>query len=256
LAKIVALHSYRGGTGKSNSTANLAVLIARTGMRVGVVDTDIHSPGIHVIFNFRVETIKHTLNDFLHGNCAIQQAAYDVTEAAIGKVQAEDERPRIFLIPSSIKAGDIARVIREGYDVARLNDGFQELIRGLNLDYLLIDTHPGVNEETLLSIAIANAFVLILRPDHQDFQGTAVTVELARRLDVERILVIINKIPQGTDRNILRDQVEAAYRAPVVGMLPLSSEMAALASAGLFVNGHPDHPLTRELMQVRDQIMA
>ena len=256
MAKIIALHSFRGGTGKSNTTANLAALIARAGHRVGVVDTDIHSPGIHVIFNFRVESIKHTLNDYLQGKCPIRDAAYDVTFAAIGQVKEEDERPRIFLIPSSMKAGEIARVLREGYDVARLNDGFHDLIESLNLDYLLIDTHPGVNEETLLSIAIANTFVLILRPDHQDFQGTAVTVELARRLDVERILVVVNKVPNTMDRTLLREQVESAYKAPVVGMLPLSNEMAVLASSGLFVNGHPDHPLTRELRQIRDQILS
>lgn len=254
MPKIVAIHSFRGGTGKSNTTASLAVLIARAGHRVGVIDTDIHSPGIHVIFNRRPESITHTLNDYLHDLCPIRDAAYDVTAAAIGHVAPGDDRPRIFLIPSSIKAGEIARVLREGYDVARLNDGFQELIQDLKLDYLLIDTHPGVNEETLLSIAISNSFILIMRPDNQDLQGTAVTLELARRLDVERILVILNKVPAGTDRTLLREQVEAAYRVPVGGMLPLCAEMAELASSGIFVNRYPDHPLTRELVRIADWI--
>jgi MinD-like ATPase involved in chromosome partitioning or flagellar assembly len=256
LARIIAIHSFRGGTGKSNTTANLATLIARAGHRVGVVDTDIHSPGIHVVFNVQTEGIQHTLNDYLHGRGSIQDAAYDVTEASIGSVMAGEDRPRIFLIPSSIKAGEIARVLREGYDVARLNDGFQELIGAMKLDYLLIDTHPGVNEETLLSIAIASTFVLIMRPDRQDFQGTAVTLELARRLEVERILVIVNKIPSGMNRTALREQVETAYRAPVAGMLPLCAEMAELASSGIFVNRYPDHPLSRELGRICDQIMT
>ena len=47
---IVSVHSYRGGTGKSNTTANLAALLALNGRRVGVVDTDIQSPGIHILF--------------------------------------------------------------------------------------------------------------------------------------------------------------------------------------------------------------
>ena len=47
---IVSVHSFRGGTGKSNATANLAILMAAQGRRVGVVDTDIQSPGIHVLF--------------------------------------------------------------------------------------------------------------------------------------------------------------------------------------------------------------
>ena len=47
---IISTHSFRGGTGKSNTTANLAVLTACAGYRVGVIDTDIQSPGIHVLF--------------------------------------------------------------------------------------------------------------------------------------------------------------------------------------------------------------
>ena len=50
MAKIVSVHSYRGGTGKSNLTANLAACLAAAGKRVAVVDTDIQSPGIHMLF--------------------------------------------------------------------------------------------------------------------------------------------------------------------------------------------------------------
>jgi len=42
-----------------------------------------------------------------------------------------------------------------------------QLVKALALDYLFIDTHPGVNEETLLSIAISDKLFVVLRPDHQ-----------------------------------------------------------------------------------------
>jgi len=41
MAKIISIHSFRGGTGKSNTSANVAALLATEGRRVGVVDTDI-----------------------------------------------------------------------------------------------------------------------------------------------------------------------------------------------------------------------
>lgn len=255
MPEVISIHSFRGGTGKSNLTANLAVLIAARGNRVGVVDTDIQSPGIHVIFGHQNTSLQRSLNDYLWNRCDIREAAYDVTEAAIGRAHPLDERPKIYLIPSSVKTGEIARIIREGYDVARLNDGFQELISTLSLDYLLIDTHPGVNEETLLSIAISDRFVLVLRPDSQDFQGTSVTVELARRLNVNDIQVVLNKVPDSMDRDLLQRQVEANYGAPLSGMLPLSSEMAELASSGIFVNRYPDHPLSRTLKQIAEKLL-
>src|SRR4029453_17960041 len=194
---------------------NLAVLMARAGHRVGIIDTDIQSPGIHVLFRLTEQEMRRSLNDYLWGKCRIEDAACDVTTRAIGAVNDGVARPRLFAIPSSLKTGEIAKILREGYDVALLNDGLQELLKRLELDYLFIDTHPGVNEETLLSIAVSDQLVLIVRPDQQDFQGTAVAVELARKLHVPQMLVLINKVPPGMDTVALRTQVEALYKAEV-----------------------------------------
>jgi len=256
LARVISIHSFRGGTGKSNTTANLAVMIARAGNRVAVIDTDIQSPGVHVLFQLDERRVRLALNDFLWGKCQIEQAAYDVTVCSIGNVGEDDERPRLFLVPASIKSGEIGRVLKEGYDVGLLNDGFQRLINELKLDYLMIDTHPGVNEETLLSIAVSNVLLLVLRPDNQDFQGTAVTLELARRLDVANILLMVNKVPPGMDREALRAKVESAYGEKVSAMLPLNYEIVRVASGGIFVNRYPEHPFTRELQTVANRIMA
>ena len=125
------------------------------------------------------DELRPTLNDFLWGECSITQAAHNVTGAVKMQNDLLPQAGAVFLVPSSMKTGDIARVLRERYEVSLLNDGFDDLIGDLNLDYLFVDTHPGVNEETLLSIAISDVLLLILRPDKQDFQGISVTVELA-----------------------------------------------------------------------------
>jgi MinD-like ATPase involved in chromosome partitioning or flagellar assembly len=251
MSRIVSIHSYRGGTGKSNMTANLAATIALAGRRVGIVDTDIQSPGIHVIFGLDDQKINRALNDYLWGRCAIEDTAYNIT---LPEVAARGGT--IFLIPSSCKTGEITRILREGYDVSLLNDGFQDLIERLKLDYLLIDTHPGLNEETLLSIAISDVFVLILRPDRQDFQGTAVTVEVARKLNVPRMLLVINKALPTLDFAALREQVESSYNAQVAGVFPESMEMLELASSGVFCLRFPHHPFTQEIRKVAQQVMA
>ncbi len=244
MSKIVSVHSFRGGTGKSNTTANLSALLAAQGRRVGVVDTDINSPGIHVLFGMDEEEMKHSLNDYLWGKCAIEQAALDVT----GRLKAPTHG-QIFLVPSSIKPGEIARVLREGYDVGLLNDGFRDLVERLKLDVLMIDTHPGLNEETLLSIAISDALIIIMRPDQQDYQGTGVTVDVARKLDVPYLGLIVNKVPQVFDMQEVKTRVENTYSCEVLAVLPHSDEMMTLASAGIFVLHYPDHPVTNSLKQ-------
>jgi septum site-determining protein MinD len=248
MAKIISIHSFRGGTGKSNTTANLAAHLAGSGQRVGVIDTDIQSPGLHVLFALDPSEVGKALNDFLWGRCAIEEAAYDVTSRLGGTVSG-----KVFLIPSSIRAGEITRVLRDGYDVSLLHDGLQALVRELRLDTLLVDTHPGLNEETLLSIAISDALVVILRPDQQDYQGTGVTVEVARSLDVPKILLVVNKTPPAFDHQDVRRQVAETYGCEVAAVIPHSDELMTLASAGVFIMRHPTLPLAeiyRELGEI------
>jgi MinD-like ATPase involved in chromosome partitioning or flagellar assembly len=252
MGKIISVHSFRGGTGKSNLTANLSTCLALAGSQgrcVGIIDTDIQSPGIHVIFSLDENQINRSLNDYLWGQCDIQDTAYDITPGAV-----RERGSTMYLIPSSIKAGEIARVLREGYDVNRLTEGFQALVEELHLDYLVIDTHPGLNEETLLSVAISDVLVLILRPDRQDFQGTAVTVEVARKLGVPELLLVVNKALPSMDLTALKQRVEDTYHAPVAALLPLSEEMLQLASGGIFSLHYPDHPFTRTVQRLAQRI--
>jgi MinD-like ATPase involved in chromosome partitioning or flagellar assembly len=240
----VSIHSFRGGTGKSNLTASLATLVAQEGKRVGVIDTDIQSPGIHVVFGLEEGDVQRSLNDYLWGRCEIEEAAYPVAGG--------DDAPAvyaIYLIPSTLRTGEIARVLKEGYSVTRLNDGFRDLIDALELDYLFIDTHPGLNEETLLSIAISDVLIVLMRPDHQDYQGTSVTVEVARRLDVPQMYVLVNKVPTAYDFDSIRDQISQAYGREVIGVLPMCDEMARLGSSQVFVTEYPEHPLSESLRE-------
>jgi MinD-like ATPase involved in chromosome partitioning or flagellar assembly len=251
VAKIISVHSYRGGTGKSNLTANLAVCLAAGGKRVAVVDTDIQSPGIHMLFGLEHTTELRTLNDYLWERCRVVEAAVEVTPEPIQAAGGH-----VWLVPSSLHAGEIAKVLREGYNAGLMNDGLQDLIDELSLDYLLIDTHPGLNEETLLSIAISDVLVVLMRPDRQDFQGTAVTVEVARKLEVGQLVMVLNKVLASVRTSGFIDDVARTYGAPIVGVLPEAPEMLELGSGGLFTLQMPDHPLSAEIRQVASRLAA
>jgi MinD-like ATPase involved in chromosome partitioning or flagellar assembly len=249
MTKILSIHSFRGGTGKSNITANTAVTLACNGYRVGVIDGDIQSPGIHVILNDTNKTITRTLNDYLWGDCAIEEAAYQVYKAPQGD-------GCVWLVPSSIQANDIARILREKYDADDMHKAFRSLIIAHSLDFLLIDTHPGLHEETLLSIVISDELIIILRPDQQDLQGTSVTVDVARRLKVPNIRLIVNKVPEQYSFAEVRAQVEQAYDCPVTAMIPLSNDIAQNASSNVFCLQHPDHAFTIAINQLVAQLLT
>lgn len=245
MTKIISIHSFRGGTGKSNVTANLATLIARMGFRVGIVDLDVQSPGIHVLFGLDENKVKYTLNDYLWGRCALETAAYDVSSVLAKRQNWFANRGKLHLIPSSIKTGEISRILREGYDARLLNDGFRQLTQRLQLDYLFIDTHPGINEETLVSVIISDVLVVILRPDQQDYQGTAVTIDVARKLEVPKMLLVVNKALSALIGEALRQQLQGIYHMPVAAILPVCQEMFQLGSSDIFCMRYPEHPWTQ-----------
>jgi septum site-determining protein MinD len=245
LARIISVHSFRGGTGKSNITANVAFLLALGGRSVGVIDTDIQSPGIHILFGLEGAEITTSLNDYLWHRRDITETALDVTRNL-----AADIEGRLFLIPSSTEPGQIARVLREGYDAERLTRGLRALVDGLELDILLIDTHPGLNEETLLSLIISHMLVIIMRPDKQDYEGTGITMQVARQLEVPHSTIVVNKAPPHLEPEAIAIKVEQIYDCAVAAVLPYCPEMLTLASEGIFSIHFPDHQLTTLFRQI------
>ena len=251
MTKIVAIHGFRGGTGKSNVTANFAGQLAAAGKRVCVIDTDIQSPGIHVLFGFVDGDLPaHTLNEFLNETAPISEVTIDVTSRLPHAVPGSVE-----LVASSIAPADISDILRNGYDVERLNDALVRLGSSRNLDYLLIDTHPGLNEETLLTTAICDVLIVIMRPDNQDYQGTAVTLDVAARLGVPERLIVVNKVYEAIEPAVVAARVEQAYGLPVAAALPLAQTVASNASSGLFSLTAPEHNWSAGIRQLTEKLL-
>jgi len=257
MSTIISVHSFRGGTGKSNITANLASQIALAGKRVGIIDTDIQSPGIHVPFGLNEDNMGHTLNEYLRSECNIDDVVFSIGENpgdAPGRSQLAGTN--LWLVPSSINGEEISRFLRDGYDIGRLNEGMKDLLKKLKLDYMFIDTHRGLNEETLLSVALSDILFIVLRPDQQDYQGTAVTVDIARGLDVPHLFLIVNKaILNRHPASEFREKVELTYGADVAGVLPLSEDMAEMGSADIFSLRDPGHVWSKEIRKMAQLVL-
>lgn len=246
MAKIISFHSFRGGTGKSNITANIAFLLSSLGKRVAIIDGDITSPGIHILYGLQNDTIPNTLNDYLCGRSSIKEASIDVSK----KLGFKNEKSKLFIIPSSLTATEITQILREGYSVERLVEGFHQIIEDLQLDYLIIDTHPGIREETLIAISISHTLFVIMRPDSQDYEGTAILLELAKKLEVPKIYIIINKLLPAMDPASIREKVEETYEVAVAASIPFCEEIMVLGSADLFAKKYPDHSITADFKAV------
>ncbi len=144
---------------------------------------------------------------------------------------------------------------RDAEPKSELVEGFHHIIEELQLDYLLIDTHPGIREETLVAISVSDVLFVIMRPDTQDYQGTAIVVELAKKLEVPKMYILINKLLPAMDPTSVRSKVAETYDVPVAAALPFCEEMMLLGSADLFAKRHPNHAITAELSSVIKQFL-
>jgi MinD-like ATPase involved in chromosome partitioning or flagellar assembly len=242
MSKILSFHSFRRGTGKTNITANVACVFAMQGRKVGVIDTSLQAPAMHILFGLDEGKIKHSLNDFLWGRCGLEQTVHDVTNHLQPGL---DLAGQVFLVPASSKLSDITEVLRHGFEISILNESFSQLLTLLDLDILLIDTYAGLTETTLLSIAVSDATFVIMRLDEQSYHGTGIMVDLAREFNIAKIGLILNEVPHFFDIDEVRKQVEESYRCKIAAVFPYTPELMALSSTSIFVLQFPTHPLTQ-----------
>ncbi|MET9734960.1 MinD/ParA family protein [Streptomyces sp. NPDC006458] len=236
MSQIITVHSYRGGTGKSSTAANLALLLAASGRRVALVDTDIHTPALDVIFDGSVEQVRRrSLTDYLIGRCEIEDAVYPA--------DGDWGHDGFFLVPARSRTAAAAEILGRGYDVGLLREGFDRLIDSLALDVLLLDTHAGFNNETVTAMASSDDLVVVTRADRLDLAGARETVALAERLGGVGLTVAVNMAPGGVVQERLHAEVERVYDTPVSAVLPYAPEMALLAGERLFCTAYPHHPL-------------
>ena len=79
-------------------------------------------------------------------------------------------------------------------------------------------------------------------------------MDIARRLSVPNLLLVINKVPESVDGEDLQAQMDVAYGAPTAAVLPLSTEVVINASGALFSLTHPDHPWSEGIRRIAERL--
>ena len=250
MTRVLAIHSHSGGTGKSTFAANLGTVLATEGLRVLLVDTDVQAPGLHVLLGLSEPELTCTLSNFLLGDCEIDDAVYDV-----GNRLPEGTTGGLWVVPSRLDSQVITELVGGGYDAGLLDEGLRLLQGKLEPDIMILDTQAGMNNETMVALSAADAVMMLLRADEQDFQGAGVTTSAARRMTSPHTFLLVNMVSREDDPDRVQETAEAAYGCPVTAVLPHSPVLAELASRSVFVLEHPDHPHTEQLRLLAKRLL-
>src|SRR5207245_2707739 len=114
MTKVIAVHSFKEGTGKTTLTANIAAVLAKN-RRVGVMDLDLSEPGLHVLFGLKKSCIRTTIPAIFVVVSMVDQQ--DLVGTAVMVLLAETfEKPTFLtlnMIPPGVRIKDAIKVGQE-----------------------------------------------------------------------------------------------------------------------------------------------
>jgi septum site-determining protein MinD len=250
----LTIHSYKGGTGKTVISMNLASIFARQGKNVCLVDLDLRAPSLDSTFPAGG---KHWMNDFLDGRCELMDLLKDFS-----KEQGTDGRLFVALANPSMEA--IREVVTkdrkwEMRALRRLLSMKEFLLKNLAMDYVILDTSPGLGYASINAIAVADLALVVATWDASDVAGTQGMVGELYDLLEKRAIVLMNKVPERLITNEemrkrMTNQFKSAFNLPVIDLLPCYCDVLSLERTTIMAVEKPEHPFSQGLVEVAQRI--
>ncbi len=251
MGKILAVHSYKGGTGKTLLTVNLAAAYANKGKKVCVLDLDFRAPSLQSIF--RQEASEYWLNDYLNGACEINKVLFDYTPQCncngtmlVGLANPTTEALR------DMSAKDRKWEMRA---LGRLLSLKNALLNDMELDYLLFDTSPGLQYSSINAIVSADVVLVVSTIDASDVAGTRRMTHELYDLFEKKTGILMNKVPieflsSPADRADVHSRFQNTHTLPVLMVIPCFCDVLRAGGSKIFARDEPGHPFTRHVDEI------
>jgi ATP-binding protein involved in chromosome partitioning len=239
----IAVASGKGGVGKSTVAVNIAVVLAQSGARVGLLDADIYGPNIPTMMG--INRLPPPVENKL-----IPAEAYGVKMMSIG-----------FLV----KAGQ--PLIWRG---PMLHSVIRQFLTDVNwgeLDYLVVDLPPGTGDAALSlaqSLPLSGGVIVTL-PQQVSLEDARRGIEMFRQLDVEIFGVVENmsylELPDGTQMDIFGSgggaRLAQEAGVPFIGSIPMDPSVRQGGDTGKpVVITNPGSPVAMALCNVAESVAA
>jgi ATP-binding protein involved in chromosome partitioning len=239
----IAVASGKGGVGKSTLAVNLAVILAKSGARVGLLDADIYGPNIPRMMG--VDRLPAAGEDKLY-----PAESYGVKLMSIGFMVKADQ-PLIWRGPMLHSA------IRQ----------FLSDVEWGELDYLVIDLPPGTGDAGLSlaqSLPLSGGIIVTL-PQQVSLDDARRGLEMFRQMNVPIFGIVENmsylELPDGTRMDVFGtgggERLAAESGVPFIGSIPMDPAVREGGDIGVPVTiSQPDSPVSLALNAVAMDVAA
>jgi septum site-determining protein MinD len=253
MSKIIAVHSYKGGTGKTLLSVNLAAILAKRGKKVCLFDLDFRAPSLFAVL--KVDNAECWLNDYLNGTCEINKVLIDLSS----RVKGNGKFFTALANPATEAIRDMSAKDRkwEMRALGRLLSLRNTLLNEKEFDYLIFDTSPGLQYSSINAIVTADYVVVATTGDRSDVDGTRRMLKELYNLFEKKTGLVLNKVLDPASKSKtgeVTSKVKTVYQVPLLGMVPCFCEILRAEGNLIFVEDKPDHPFTKIIDEMAKKI--
>jgi MinD-like ATPase involved in chromosome partitioning or flagellar assembly len=215
----IMVHSYRGGTGKTLLSINLAASYAKTG-KVCLLDYDFKAPSLQGMF--KAESPDFWLNDYLNGDCEIKEAITEVF-------------PNLFVGFACSDAEAIRDMVGKSrsWETEALNKtvSLKETLADEGFSKVIFDTPPGLAYSSINAVIASDIVTLVMRMDSLDILGTKEMVkEVYEILEKPSVIAVNMVLP--AQKKALSQTIENLFGNRILGYIPCLCEVRSYISEG------------------------
>jgi MinD-like ATPase involved in chromosome partitioning or flagellar assembly len=255
MGKIIAVHSYKGGTGKTSLSVNLAATYARMGKKVCLMDLDFRAPSLHAIF--KKQNLNYWLNDYLNGVCEINKVLVDETKE-------HGNGGKLFVAlanPSTEAIRDMTAKDRkwEMKALGRLLSLRSSLLNEMDLDYIICDTSPGLQYSSINAIVTADVVLVVTSLDASDINGSQRMTSELYDLFEKKTGILVNKViaeylSSEKEHKKFDKYIKNLHTLPVLATIPCFCEVLRAAGDFIFTEERPEHPFTETIEELATKV--
>jgi len=251
MSKIIVVHSYKGGTGKTSISVNLAATFVKQGKKVAIFDLDFRAPSIFAILN--CEKATKWLNDYLDNKCSIEEVLIDLSERIpnAGKLYVGPANPST----TAMRDMAVKDHTWEMRALSRIIALREKLLEKQNFDYIIFDTSPGLQYSSMNALLVADLIIVTTTGDCSDVNGTKRMIEECYNLFETKTGIVLNKVinpPEDTTE--LEKKIKKEYNIPLLGVVPCRCEVTEAEGKYLFPQDKPNYPITRAIAKMAAKI--
>ena len=255
MSKIIAVHSYKGGTGKTLLSVNLAATFAKAGKKVCVFDLDFRAPSLFAIL--KAQGTEHWFNDYLNNTADIDTVLFDLSKRLSGKGKFYASLAN----PATEAIRDMSSKDRkwEMRALGRLLALKETLLANKKFDYLFFDTSPGLQYSSINAIVAADYVIVATTGDRSDVDGTKRMLVELYNLFEKKTGLVLNKVLDASATATAKKaemgaKIKDTYQVPLLGLVPCFCEVLRAEGNFIFAEDKPDHPFTKILVEMAKKI--